>query len=58
MREYKCEECENWLSIEETNYGHDCQGKEEPIEMTYRPDYQEAFMEMIDGIFNNKKDRV
>jgi len=54
MREYKCEECENWLSIEETNYGHDCQGKEEPIEMTYRPGYEEAFAALSDRIMSLK----
>ena len=54
MREYKCEECENWLSIEETNYGHDCQGKEEPIVLTYRPGYEEAFAALSDRIMSLK----
>ena len=52
MIEYKCEECENWLSIEETNYGHDCQGKEEPIVLTYRPGYEEAFAALSDRIMS------
>jgi hypothetical protein len=29
MIQYQCEECSRWLSVEEMNYGHDCEPKEE-----------------------------